>query len=66
MRTVFIPCMNCGKQQTNNHSFWFVCNTCGFRICLSCLNHQKGPHGGQGRKCGQCTFGFMDGPKKLK
>lgn len=66
MSTVFIPCMNCGKQQTNNHNFWYVCDKCGYRICVSCVGRHEGPYGNHGKKCSQCMHGYLEGPVKLE
>lgn len=52
-----IPCQHCRKELPTNWN-WFVCNTCGFRVCPHCLSAHRGPYG-QGFKCSQCAFGQM-------
>ncbi|WP_431026741.1 hypothetical protein [Lysinibacillus sp. LZ02] len=47
----FIPCQKC-KQTFSKEWFWYVCDTCGFRVCHAC-------HAIQGRKCEECAFGWM-------
>ena len=48
---MLIPCQCCGK--TYDQSWpWWVCDTCGYRICPSCLGKVT-------FKCNQCSFGHM-------
>lgn len=54
---MLIPCQCCGKQLPQDWS-WFVCDTCGYRICPFCLSSHRGPYG-SGYKCSQCAFGHM-------
>ncbi len=54
---MFIPCQCCGKQLPQSWT-WYVCNTCGYRVCPSCLGVHKGSYG-SGFKCSQCAFGQM-------
>ena len=58
---MYIPCQCCGKQYPQEWS-WYVCDTCGYRVCSFCLGVHKGPYG-SGFKCSQCAFGHMK-PKK--
>lgn len=58
---MFIPCQKCGQQyvETNN---WFICNTCGYRICMNCFGSHSGPDNGHnigGYKCSQCQTGYL-------
>ena len=46
---MFIPCMNCGREFDQSWSWW-VCDTCGYRICPSCFTSFK---------CPKCTWGHM-------
>ena len=57
MASNWIPCMCCGRQYPAN-SRWYVCDTCGYRVCPFCLNKHHGPYGG-GYKCSQCAWGRM-------
>jgi hypothetical protein len=54
-----IPCQSCGQMLPVNWN-WFVCTTCGFRICPTCLGLHTGPYG-SGYKCSRCPFGQMNG-----
>lgn len=54
---MLIPCQCCGKQLPQDWT-WFVCDTCGYRVCPSCLGSHRGPYGA-GYKCSQCAFGHM-------
>jgi hypothetical protein len=57
----FIPCQCCGKEYTLSWS-WFICDKCGYRICMPCLAKHKGKYG-NGYKCSQCMTGWLKGPK---
>ena len=48
---MWIPCQNCGDRYDQSWGWW-VCDTCGYRICPSCLNKI-------GFRCPQCTFGHF-------
>ena len=37
MTNYFVPCQHCGKMLPQNWR-WFICNTCGFRVCPHCLS----------------------------
>lgn len=54
---MWIPCQCCGQQYPQDWR-WYVCDTCGYRICPSCLGRHSGPYG-SGFKCSQCAFGHM-------
>ena len=54
---MWIPCQCCGKQLPQDWT-WYVCDTCGYRVCPSCLGSHRGPYG-SGFKCSQCAFGHM-------
>ena len=60
-----IPCMYCGTQYPDTW-IWYVCDTCGFRICPSCIGKHEGPWGNHSNKCSQCSMGMLRGPKKIK
>lgn len=53
----FIPCQWCNQLYPPNWS-WFVCSTCGFRICPTCFGQHHGTYG-SGYKCSQCPHGSM-------
>lgn len=53
-----IPCQCCG-QEYDQRWRWYVCDTCGYRICPSCLGRHTGKYGSGGFKCSQCAFGHM-------
>ena len=55
---MFIPCQCCGREYPENWN-WYVCDTCGYRICHPCLSRHRGPYGSGGFKCSQCAFGNM-------
>ena len=62
----FIPCMCCGTTYTDTW-LWWVCDTCGYRICMSCYTKHSGPYARNGGgKCSQCMMGQLKGPKRLK
>lgn len=46
---MWIPCMNCGRMYDESWP-WYICDTCGYRICPSCMNSFK---------CPKCTWGHM-------
>ena len=46
---MFIPCMCCGRELPDDWSWW-VCDTCGYRVCPSCFPSYK---------CPKCTWGHM-------
>ncbi len=46
---MFIPCMCCGRELPDNWSWW-ICDTCGYRVCPSCFPSYK---------CPKCTWGHM-------
>lgn len=52
-----IPCQLCAKMYSESAK-WYKCNTCGYRVCVFCLNKHKGKYG-SGFKCSQCPFGRM-------
>ena len=58
---MFIPCQKCGRQYVNSHN-WYVCDKCGYRICMSCFGSHSGPGNGYntgGFKCSQCQTGYL-------
>ena len=55
---MFIPCQCCGKEYPVDWT-WYVCNTCGYRVCSFCLNKHQGRYG-SGFKCSQCMMGWME------
>ena len=46
---MWIPCMCCGKEFDQSWSWW-ICDTCGYRVCPSCMNSFK---------CPKCSFGHF-------
>lgn len=57
----FIPCQKCGQQYTEDWT-WYVCDTCGYRICMNCFGSHSGPGNGYnsgGGKCSQCQNGWL-------
>ena len=46
---MFIPCMGCGKEFPQDWT-WYVCDTCGYRVCPMCY---------RGKKCTKCAWGYM-------
>ena len=52
-----VRCQCCGKEYPTFFP-WYICDTCGFRVCTNCLSKHRGPHG-FGFKCSQCTTGQM-------
>lgn len=59
--SLFIPCQKCGQQYTQDWN-WYVCDTCGYRICTSCFGTHSGPGNSNnvgGYKCSQCQMGHL-------
>lgn len=59
--SMFIPCQKCGHQYTEDWN-WYVCDTCGYRICMNCFGSHSGPGNGYnvgGGKCSQCQTGWL-------
>lgn len=55
----WIPCQWCHQQYTDNWP-WFVCDECGFRICMNCFSSHSGPYAQNGGyKCSQCRMGTL-------
>lgn len=54
----WIPCQCCGQEFGTGVSLWYVCDTCGYRVCMNCLSKHTGPYG-VGFKCSQCAHGQM-------
>lgn len=54
----WIPCQCCHQQFTEEWT-WYVCDNCGFRICMSCFDKHSGPYGNGGFKCSQCMMGQL-------
>ena len=55
---MLIPCQCCRNQLPADWT-WYVCNTCGYRVCPHCLNKHHGRYG-SGFKCSQCITGQME------
>lgn len=55
---MLVRCQSCGKELPT-HAFWYVCNCCGFRVCMNCLSKHSGPYSKGGYKCSQCRTGIM-------
>ena len=55
------------KRQKFGHLYvedwtWYVCDTCGYRICMNCFGSHSGPGNGYnmgGSKCSQCQTGWL-------
>lgn len=59
MSNITVPCQCCGKQ-TPVRWMWFVCDSCGYRVCASCLGKHHGPYNlNGGYKCSQCMSGYL-------
>ena len=59
--SAFIPCQKCGQQYTQSWN-WYVCDKCGYRICMSCFGSHSGSgngHNSGGYKCSQCQTGWL-------
>ena len=59
--SMFIPCQKCGRQYSQDWT-WYVCDTCGYRICMNCFGSHSGPGNGYnmgGGKCSQCQTGWL-------
>ncbi len=54
-----IPCQCCGREFPPTNWSWYVCDKCGYRICLHCLTKHKGRYSYGGSKCSQCMHGFL-------
>ncbi len=55
----WIPCQCCHQQYTEDWT-WYVCDECGFRICMNCFDKHSGPYGNGGFKCSQCMMGHLN------
>ena len=59
--SMFIPCQKCGHQYVEDWT-WYICDTCGYRICMNCFGSHSGPGNGYnvgGGKCSQCQTGWL-------
>ena len=56
---MLVSCQCCHRTMSDK-GHWFVCNSCGYRICPSCLSEHSGPYSNGGYKCSQCSWGHMD------
>ena len=57
-----VACMSCGKQASLSVSWWWVCDTCGYRVCSSCFSQNSGPlwkADKGGVKCKHCFPGIL-------
>jgi len=48
---MFIPCQCCGQRYDQSWPWW-TCDTCGYRICPSCLSKIS-------FRCNQCNWGHF-------
>ena len=58
----FIPCQCCGSKYDDESWNWYVCDTCGYRICMNCYGKHSGAGNGHnqgGAKCSQCQTGWL-------
>jgi hypothetical protein len=60
----FIPCQWCKKEFYRKWS-WYICDSCGFRICVPCISEHQGQYGA-GLNCSQCSLGQMRGPGPME
>lgn len=59
MGNITVPCHCCGKQYPVQW-MWFICDSCGYRVCASCLGKHHGPYNPNGgHKCSQCMSGML-------
>lgn len=54
----YMACPCCGRLYGPG-SMWFVCDTCGFKVCIFCCDKHKGFYSNGGFKCSQCSSGQM-------
>lgn len=54
----WIPCQCCHQQYTEDWT-WYICDDCGYRICMPCMDKHSGPYGNGGFKCSQCMMGHL-------
>lgn len=52
-----IRCMCCGREYPASWN-WYVCDSCGYRVCPHCICKHSGTYGA-GYKCSQCRWGKM-------
>ncbi len=51
MSNITVPCHCCGKQHPVQW-MWFICDSCGYRVCASFLGKHQGPYNPNGEhKC---------------
>ena len=58
----FVPCQKCGREYSETWT-WYICDTCGYRICMNCFGSHSGPGNGHnvgGYKCSQCRTGMLE------
>ena len=55
---MLVTCKCCHRTMSDK-GHWFVCDSCGYRICPSCLSSHSGPFSSGGYKCSQCAWGHM-------
>ena len=55
---MLVTCQCCHRTMSDK-GHWFVCDSCGYRICPSCLSSHSGPFSSGGYKCSQCAWGHM-------
>lgn len=55
----WMPCQCCGRQYVGESMSWYVCDKCGYRICMNCHSVHSGPYGHGGFKCSQCMTGQL-------
>ena len=54
----YVRCMCCGQQFDLKIWTWYICDSCGYRICPACIGKHRGPYG-CGTKCSQCQPGWL-------
>lgn len=59
MATGYISCYCCGGQFPVRW-MWYMCDSCGYRVCPSCFTKHSGYYNRSGGfKCSQCIGGFL-------
>lgn len=66
MANIVVPCHWCGKQYPVEW-MWYVCDSCGYRVCASCLGKHRGRYNTSGgTKCSQCMSGTLRSKHSVK
>ena len=66
MANIVVPCHCCGKQYPVEW-MWYVCDSCGYRVCGACLAKHRGMYNNSGgTKCSQCISGTLRSKHSVK